>query len=319
MASQDKANDGIEERETFLQHSQPAKSGFSSFLYDKDAGTCLGRTPRSWVEITVFYIIFYACLAGFWIACLAVFVQTLDDKVPRYYGKGTIIGVNPGMGYQPWIKDDPDSTLIRFNVKDPKSYKKYIDSLEDFLSRYENTNDTRICDGKQSNTDETEESCRFDLDIFNKKGCSKGQNFGFDKGTPCIVVTLNRLIGWEPTSYPDDSAPESIKGRYKPGDIGINCDGEYEPDAEHIGTIDYIPPNGIPGKYYPYKVMKNYHQPIAMVKFTSLPKNKVVLVECKAYAYNILHDSTDRLGLVHFELLVEDKVPPKDEEDEDRR
>lgn len=48
------------------------------------------------VEITVFYIIFYACLAGFWIACLAVFVQTLDDKVPRYYGKGTIIGVNPG-------------------------------------------------------------------------------------------------------------------------------------------------------------------------------------------------------------------------------
>lgn len=38
------------------------------------------------------------------------------------------------MGYQPWIKDDPDSTLIRFNVKDPKSYKKYIDSLEDFLA-----------------------------------------------------------------------------------------------------------------------------------------------------------------------------------------
>uniref|UniRef100_A0A914WDX4 Uncharacterized protein n=1 Tax=Plectus sambesii TaxID=2011161 RepID=A0A914WDX4_9BILA len=96
MASQVKANDGIEERETFLQHSQPEKSGFTSFLYNREAGTCLGRTARSWLEITVFYIIFYACLAGFWIACLAVFVQTLDDKVPRYYGKGTILGVNPG-------------------------------------------------------------------------------------------------------------------------------------------------------------------------------------------------------------------------------
>jgi sodium/potassium-transporting ATPase subunit beta len=50
-----------------------------------------------------------------------------------------------------------------------------------------------------------------------------------------------------------------------------------------------------------------------MVKFTNPPLNKLVLVECKAYAYNILHDSADRLGLVHFELLVEDK--PQSEED----
>lgn len=48
------------------------------------------------VQITVFYIIFYACLAAFWIACLAIFLNTLDPKEPRYYGKGTIIGINPG-------------------------------------------------------------------------------------------------------------------------------------------------------------------------------------------------------------------------------
>lgn len=47
-------------------------------------------------QITIFYIIFYSLLAAFWIACLAVFLNTLDDKVPRFYGKGTIIGVNPG-------------------------------------------------------------------------------------------------------------------------------------------------------------------------------------------------------------------------------
>lgn len=38
------------------------------------------------------------------------------------------------MGYQPWLKDDPDSTLIRFNVNDPESYKKYTDALEEFLT-----------------------------------------------------------------------------------------------------------------------------------------------------------------------------------------
>jgi hypothetical protein len=33
MASQGKANDGIEERETFLNHREPNKATFRSFLY----------------------------------------------------------------------------------------------------------------------------------------------------------------------------------------------------------------------------------------------------------------------------------------------
>ena len=48
------------------------------------------------VEITIFYIIFYSCLAAFWAISLALFVYTLRDDRPRWYGKGTIIGINPG-------------------------------------------------------------------------------------------------------------------------------------------------------------------------------------------------------------------------------
>lgn len=33
-------------------------------------------------------------------------------------------------------------------------------------------------------------------------------------------------------------------------------------DKEFIGKVDYIPEAGIDGKYYPYAVMDNYHQPI---------------------------------------------------------
>ena len=43
-----------------------------------------------------------------------------------------------------------------------------------------------------------------------------------------------------------------------------------------------------------------------MVKFTQLPKNRVVLVECRAYALNIEHDISSRLGLVHFELKIDE-------------
>lgn len=99
---------------------QPPQSKFRNFLnfvYDKKNGTVLGRTGRSWckflkryswtfqkwwvwfffsVEITVFYIIFYSCLAGFFAINMAIFLHTLRDDQPRYFGKGTIIGINPG-------------------------------------------------------------------------------------------------------------------------------------------------------------------------------------------------------------------------------
>lgn len=50
-----------------------------------------------------------------------------------------------------------------------------------------------------------------------------------------------------------------------------------------------------------------------MVKFQNLPKNRVVLVECRAYAGNIEQDIETRQGLVHFELLVEDTEVSKPE------
>jgi sodium/potassium-transporting ATPase subunit beta len=308
---------GIEENSTLMNSRTVAKKNkgklhsFLTFLYDRQHGTCLGRTAKSWLQITVFYIIFYSCLAAFWMACLAVFIKTLDDKVPRYYGKGTIIGINPGMGYQPWLKTDPDSTLIRFNIKDPNSYKKYVNTLNSYLSKYENTNGTRDCSGKESNKDDSELACQFKLNEIVGKACSAENDYGYATGEPCVALSLNRLIGWNPVEYPANSVPEVVRDhdRYQAGSIAVHCDGEYEPDAEHVGKVTYLPPHGIDGKYFPYKVMENYHQPIAMVKFNNAQRNKVILIECRAYAYNIIHDSADRLGLVHFELLIENNEP----------
>uniref|UniRef100_A0A915AHI1 Sodium/potassium-transporting ATPase subunit beta-3 n=2 Tax=Ascarididae TaxID=6250 RepID=A0A915AHI1_PARUN len=60
------------------------QESFGQFLFNKDKGTCLGRTAKSWVQILGFYVVFYSLLAAFWIGCLAIFLRTLDDKVPRY-------------------------------------------------------------------------------------------------------------------------------------------------------------------------------------------------------------------------------------------
>jgi hypothetical protein len=48
------------------------------------------------VKIGLFYVIYYACLAGFFMAMLVVFYQTLDDEVPKWLNSNGIIGDNPG-------------------------------------------------------------------------------------------------------------------------------------------------------------------------------------------------------------------------------
>ncbi|VDP23423.1 unnamed protein product [Onchocerca flexuosa] len=118
-------------------------------------------------------------------------------------------------------------------------------------------------------------SCRFELTKFNGAGCGKNTNYGFTEGKPCIILTLNRLIGWMPIDYAPDSVPEIIKGRYKPNFVTLKCDGT------------------------------------AMIKFENLPRNKLVLVECRAYAQNVQIDITSKLGMVNFELMVEDTEPEK--------
>ena len=71
---------------------------FRYFLHDPDNGTFLSRTPLSWLKITVFYTIYYSCLAAFWYVCLLIFFQTLPevDSGPKWKESGSLIGENPG-------------------------------------------------------------------------------------------------------------------------------------------------------------------------------------------------------------------------------
>ena len=48
------------------------------------------------VKITVFYIIFYSCLAGFFAALMAGFFLTIDPNAPTQRGKQSILKGNPG-------------------------------------------------------------------------------------------------------------------------------------------------------------------------------------------------------------------------------
>ena len=72
---------------------------FRYFIYDPNNGTVLSRTPKSWALITIFYTIYYSCLAAFWYVCLLIFFSTLPEAAegPKWQQENSLIGINPGM------------------------------------------------------------------------------------------------------------------------------------------------------------------------------------------------------------------------------
>jgi len=88
---------------------------FKYFLYDPDTGAILSRTPESWAKITAFYLVYYACLSAFWLACLNIFFLTLPDNGPKWTLEKSIVSNNPGVGVRPYNNDKRiDSSMFVF-------------------------------------------------------------------------------------------------------------------------------------------------------------------------------------------------------------
>merc|ERR1711874_794253 len=116
---------------------------FSWFMYDKNTGAIMGRTPLSWLLITVFFIIYYSCLAGFWALCLFIFYQFIENHQPRWQMADGLIGKSPALGVRPGQHDSIiESSVIIFNHENPNDdenipgYQQWVDRLDEYLKPY---------------------------------------------------------------------------------------------------------------------------------------------------------------------------------------
>lgn len=87
--------------------------------------------------------------------------------------------------------------------------------------------------------------------------------------------------------------------------VWVSCEGENPADLENIGPIKYIPNQGFPGYYFPYENSEGYLSPLVAVHFERPMRGIIINIECKAWARNIRHDRADKLGSVHFELMID--------------
>lgn len=299
--------------------------GFKFFLWNSETSEFLGRTATSWFKITVFYIIYYLFLAGFFIVMLLVFKQTLSQDEPKWLGANGIIGDNPGLGYRPMPPNSSvESTLVFFRHGGSGNWKGFVDRLDSYLTPYKKIDERDDKNLVECNFDELKpgqgQYCKVKANDLMKEQCTLDTNYGFETGTPCLLLKLNRIYGWKPEPYenvteiPSDapsSLTEEIRALTKDSPkmmgqmIWLSCEGENPADKENIGAISYYPYPGFPTYHYPYEKQKDYLSPAVFAHLKNPKRGVLISIKCTAWAKNIIHDSKGEDGAVHFEVMID--------------
>jgi len=291
-----------------------SSGGLLRFLYNPDTGEVLGRTGMSWLKITVFYIIFYICLAAFWSVMLIIFYQTLDAFQPKWTLDAGLIGTVPGLGFRPRPPmSNIDSTLIYFKAGGAGTYKVWTDDLTAFFEQYERPSEgeyrEQCSDDHPAHPGKT---CLLNIENYkgeNAKNCTKAETYGYRYGAPCVAIKINKIYGWKPEPYNINdfpaNVPEEVRRDYQPNRVYITCEGENAADQENMGPVKFYPSNAVQSFYFPYNNVPGYMQPFVFAHFEKPEKGVLINVECKAWAANIVHDRQERIGSVHFEIMID--------------
>ncbi|XP_014680881.1 PREDICTED: sodium/potassium-transporting ATPase subunit beta-like [Priapulus caudatus] len=283
-------------------------NAFSLFLWNPNTKECLGKTGKSWCLLIFFFIVFYICLGGFFAVNILAFQSTLNELEPKYYGKTSILGGTPGMGFRP--QPDTEAVLIHFSVSSNKTHSQYVKALDTFLEAYQPVAQQGphfiTCD--KSMGAPADRVCKFPIPKL--PGCERENSYGFKDGKPCVILTLNKIFAWIPELHDSISiaaanAPDELLQRFREGSIGVSCNGREEMDVQHIGQVEYASASGFSAEYYPYWNQDGYIQPFVFARFKNLKRDVAVNIECKAWARNIHMDSRNRKGIVSFAIMVD--------------
>jgi len=295
---------------------------FSYFMYNPETGEIMGRTWLSWLKITIFYIIYYTFLAAFWILMLIVFFQFIEEKAPRWQkGKG-LIGESPALGVRPKQADaNIDSSIIMWRRDLAKKvdekydvvpgYQEWVTRTNEFLAPYNKKDITNGLDCPNENKT-MDQFCKFDLSQLGD--CGTMENYGFDKGTPCLMIKLNKIFGLEHTYYTKegdfpDETPMEVKNRMKAAknknQVWLHCKGENAADRENLGEIEYFPSEaGFPSHFFPFMNQDDYQSPLVAVHLKNPKEGVLIHMECRAWADNIKYMKRERMGRVHMEIML---------------
>ncbi|CAF0791721.1 unnamed protein product [Adineta ricciae] len=295
------------------------------FLYDPRKKTVLGRDALNWAKLATFYTIFYFFLGCFFLILLNIFASILDRTEPRYYNAESTMAVRStaavvGMGFRP--QPLIDDSLIRVS-DDPTEQIRIASSLRLFRDVFLIQNS----DSKIENCTEVDPAsdlpagtaCAFNwFHVVNSNDhpCSDNNLYGFKQEKPCVLVKLNKVYGWKPSTGVLPVNIQKLRGIHsnrstQNPDVYVTCEGTNVADNDALKPMTYYSvayPSGsdklgvIPNYYFPYRNAKDHVQPFVLVQFHDLPLNRLIGVTCRAWAPGIEHNVRGVRGMVNFQL-----------------
>jgi len=158
-------------------------------IYDADKGTFLGRTGASWLKITVFYIAYFAFLAGLFTASVQLMQSQLSDDKPKLNTRLNI----PGLNYFPKFAASSEEDKKRLAENDAVAFY-WKDGQKDGEEGYQFYVDKTLATFAEVNDND---SAVKNFDVNTLGACSDPQA-SWDAGKPCIYFRLNRVIDWNP-------------------------------------------------------------------------------------------------------------------------
>uniref|UniRef100_A0ABM5EW16 Sodium/potassium-transporting ATPase subunit beta n=1 Tax=Pogona vitticeps TaxID=103695 RepID=A0ABM5EW16_9SAUR len=264
------------------------------FLWNPETRQFMGRTAQSWGLILLFYLVLYTFLAGMFAFCLYVMLLTLSPYTPRYRDRVA----PPGVMIRPYVKN---TVNIAFNISQQSSWQSYVENLEQFLKDYDDSvqeHKNIPCTPGQYFTQEDNESsvkkaCQFKRSTLMDCSGINDTTFGYSAGQPCILLKMNRIIGYKP-------------GYGNP--VTVSCKVQKGNESALQG-IEFYPSETFDPMYFPYygkHTHVNYTQPVVAVHFPNVPKNQIVNIQCQLNGKGIINNyNNDRfLGRVVFMLKI---------------
>lgn len=319
MAIAGKENDnGVIEFQFHRPENRTKWESFQKALYDPASNQILGRTPKNWGQLLLFYTIFYIVLAALFAICLQGLFATLDEREPTWKLDESLIGVNPGLGFRPISNRTEEGSLIWYNITNTTTTNKWVELVDKFLEPY-----------KANQTGQNYVNCDFDkppkdnqvctTEISHFGNCIPDRKYGYQTSSPCVFLKLNRIFNWMPEFYTtvQPGMPKELQLHINTTEsdaerkqIWVSCNGLDDVDKENVKGFNYYP-RGFAGYYYPYKNVPNYLSPIIAVEVLNVTPNTIVGIECRAWANNIKYvgGSLNRAGSITFEIQVDTEIP----------